>query len=126
MESISIPALGPNSDIAIDITNVYTNSVNDKNFLVKLGGTTLYAPTMITAIALGATRQLLLISNRNSKSSQIAGVGSTTTMGNGATSSVPSTASINTASGTTLEMGYNMETANERAWIERYSVYTRK
>jgi len=127
LKGITIPKLGPNSDILLDVTNQFTNNANAKNFLVKLGGTTLYSPTMVTALALGGTRMLLLISNRNSKSSQIAGIGNTTTMGIGATTPAPSTSAIDTGSGTAvLEFGYNMATANDRAWIERCSIYTRK
>ena len=121
LETVTLPRLAANSKITVNATTLHTNTANNKNFKIKLGGTNLVAATFASLGASSGNK--FSIYNRSSVSSQVSGAGSAQPTGLGGSSTSPATSSIDTSTGSAqLTFTYAPEASNEVCGFEAYEV----
>lgn len=118
--TVTLPRLRATSKVSIDVSQTYVNSAANRNFKIKLGGTVLYDPPLMS---LGvANRGIYSFLNRT-VSSQIGGAGNTQYVGVGNTIADPNTAAVDTSAGTAqITLSYTPTAPNEVAVIEAVDV----
>lgn len=119
LAKVSIPPLSVNSYIDINLTTTATSSSNSKRYRIKLEGTDFFNVNTTTSPNLTAK---YAIHNRNSTSSQVGSISTTSNSGFGASVSAPATGTINTSVVTTLTISVQPSVANEVVILERYVV----
>jgi len=127
MRSVNIPPMTLNGSIVIEATVAATTSANNKNLTIKLGGSTLFAPTFNSATNVGNfNSSRWVIANVNSRLSQKGNIGSASPFGIGtSTSLAPATSAIDTSGGTTLTFNWQPAAANERMYFEHMMILAR-
>lgn len=121
LETITLPRLSANSKVTTRVAMFYPSAAGNKNFKLKLGGTALYAPLLGSSGVSNAAE--FTFHNRNSVSSQIAGNGYLSQNGLGTSSVAPSTAAIDTSTGTAqITLTYAPAAANEVCGFHAFEV----
>lgn len=121
LETITLPRLSANSRVSTRITAHIPTAATNKNFKLKLGGTTLFQPTF-NGIGVSNYGEFTFY-NRGSVSSQVASTGNLSATGFGASSQACNTSSIDTSTGTAqITLSYSPATANEVCGFEAYEV----
>jgi len=126
MLALTVPPLGLNGEIVLDLSPFVTASPNAKNLKIRLESTEFFAPTMANGTGMsGTVGSSFVIYNQNSTSSQKASVGPLSYNGIVSASADGSTGSVDTSVQTTLNVYYSPSTANERCGISRYRLSIR-
>jgi hypothetical protein len=122
LASITIPAgaMGPNGVLRVTSLWSYTNSGNNKNLRVRLGGLAGTQYTGITATTTATLRHQCQIHNRNAANSQVGVTGSLQTYGTNA--AAITTSAINTAADAVLAFTAQLASAGETISLESYLV----
>jgi hypothetical protein len=113
--SLVIPGglMGPNDSLRVTFAGSQTSNTNVKTWFVRLGGVQLGARAAASTAGL---RAQLVVSNRNSLSNQIVGVGSA--LNTPFTDSAPVTASVNTAVNQTLTISASKASGADSLTLE--------
>lgn len=116
LQTITLPRLSSNSRVSVRASLSFPNPSTNKTFKVKLGGTTLYQPTLNGA---GVSNYGEWTFYNRTVSSQKAALGYLAPTGLGASSVAGSTAAIDTSTGTAqITLSYSPAAANEVCAIE--------
>lgn len=122
LATIAIPAaaMGANGQLRITTVWTVTNSGNNKTLRVRLGGIagTQFLSAAVTTVA--TVRNQLFLANRNSQSSQVGGINSTTSFGT--SSSVLTTATVDTSAAVDLVITGQKASSGETLTLESYLV----
>ena len=116
--------MGANGALRITTHWTYTNSVNNKSFIIRLGGTGLNGSVYMNAVAT-TTAQIFLqrtIWNVNSQSSQETFVNNNTNSFITTTTTTAPTGSVDTSSAQTLYINATLANSGETIQLESYMV----
>jgi len=120
LQTITLPRLASNSRVSVRASLSFPNPSTNKTFKVKLGGTTLYQPTLNGA---GVSDYGEWTFYNRSVSSQKAATGYLTPTGIASSSVAGSTAAIDTSTGTAqITLSYSPAAANEVCAVEMLDV----
>lgn len=123
LATIKIPggAMGANGVMRIITLWTVTNSANNKQLRVRLGGDagTPFLSLGVTTVA--AAQELTLIRNRNSAASQV-GFAATPASSYGTSTSANTTATVDTAADTSLVITGQLTNTGETITLEAYTV----
>ena len=116
LQTITLPRLASNSRVSVRASLSFPNPSTNKTFKVKLGGTTLYQPTLN---GVGQSNYGEWTFYNRSVSSQKGATGYLTPTGIASSSVAGSTAAIDTSTGTAqITLSYSPAAANEVCAIE--------
>lgn len=116
LQTITLPRLSSNSRVSVRASLSFPSSATNKTFKVKLGGTTLYQPTLN---GVGVSNYGEWTFYNRTVSSQKAAAGYLAPTGLGSSSVAGNTAAIDTSTGTAqITLSYSPAAANEVCAIE--------
>jgi len=120
LATVSVPAgaIGANGRLRITAQFSYPNSANNKILRVRFGGTAFHVVTVTTTTH---TKFQIDIGNRNSASSQVAGVTGLNS-GFGASTSAMATGTVNTGNAQNILLSVQLADGSETIVLESYDI----
>jgi hypothetical protein len=115
--------MGPNGELHVRMRSTANNTAGSKVVRMLLGGSggTVVSPAFQLANNVSGS-QIFAVTNRGVANRQIGDISLTTYGGTGLSTSAYTTASIDTASATTLVVGIIKAVATDNAILESYSI----